>query len=97
VAGGSTIAHGEYRLTAQQGLPPGKYYVQIFSPQATPAPEKASHSPGAPAVTPPNVPDGTLRLGIERIPSQYNSASKLTVEVTVSEPTTFDFDMKSIM
>lgn len=87
VSGGAIIAQGIYRLETQKGLPPGKYHVQIFSPQQTPeAPSNAAQ---------PNGPTGALRLGVELIPTKYNTATTLAAEVPSSGSTTFDFNLKS--
>ena len=88
VSTGAVIdARGEYRIEKLQGLPPGKYRVEIYSNHQTKAkssPPTAHRSAG-----------GFPPPGIERIPPKYNLQSTLTVEMTPSGPTQFDFDLKS--
>jgi hypothetical protein len=87
VSSGTIIAQGGYKLETLKGLPPGKYYVQIFSPQDAPAMgTDAAQQSGPP---------GALKLGVELLPAKYNAATTLTVEVAPSRSTTFDFDLKS--
>lgn len=84
---GAMIAQGAYRLDVQHGLPPGKYSVQISSPQIA-----------AGAITKDNsskIPAGLPSPSIERIAPKYNSASVLTVEVTTSGSIQFDFETRS--
>ena len=75
---------GEYHIEKLQGLPPGKYRVQIFS----------SEKPkGAPAVV--AAPAGLPPPSIERIPPQYNLASTLVVEVPATDSARFDFQLQT--
>lgn len=84
VSGGAVIAGGEYRMDKRQGLPPGRYQVQIFSGAAPAAsPEQIGNTSSFP---PP---------ALERIPARYNIASTLTIEVLPGGPETYDFQLKS--
>ncbi len=86
VSSGTVIVQGGYyKLETLKGLPPGKYYVQIFSPQDAPA-------TGGNAAQQ-NTPTGALKFGVELLPAKYNTATTLVVEVSGSGPTTFDFDL----
>jgi hypothetical protein len=87
VSSGAIIAQGGYELETLKGLPPGKYHVQIFSPQ--PMPDTAQHNGSPGAAT------GALRPGIELIPAKYNTTTTLAADVARSGSTTFDFDLKS--
>ena len=72
-------ARGEYRIEKLQGLPPGKYRVEIYSngeTKANSSPPTAHRSAG-----------GFPPPAIERIPPKYNLQSTLTVELTPSGPT----------
>lgn len=79
LAGGATIANGEYSIAQVRGLPPGVYKVMIFSAGAVPA---ASAEPGA--IAPPME---------ERIPAEFNVNSEHTVTVVAGEAKSFDFDI----
>jgi hypothetical protein len=87
VSSGALIAQGNYKLDTPRGLPPGKYYVQVFSPQNTPKVTEAAPQTGGP--------QGAIRLGIETIPAKYNTETTLSIEVAPSAATTFDFELKS--
>ncbi|MGE3803419.1 MAG: hypothetical protein AB7K24_01960 [Gemmataceae bacterium] len=78
--GGAMIVKGEYRVPREHGLKPGKYLVRISSPESTGA-------AGADDMAPPPT--------RERIPSKYNTASELTVEVRAGERGEFNFDLES--
>jgi hypothetical protein len=85
-ASGATIANGEFHLPQEKGLPPGAYLVDISSPD-TSAPLAVQKSPpGEPALPP------TAR---ERIPAEYNSDSKHTIDVTADGDNHFEFDIHS--
>ncbi|MDZ4821029.1 MAG: carboxypeptidase regulatory-like domain-containing protein, partial [Planctomycetota bacterium] len=76
---GTNIKNGEFKIPADKGLPPGKYQVQISSPDHS----KAKQA-GAGRIVP--LP--------ERIPEAYNTKSKLTVEITKDGKNDFSFDIK---
>ena len=73
-----------FRMCHQQGLPPGKYLVRIFSAEKRDAPSSVGKPPG-----PGNPP------GKERIPAQYNSQSQILVEVVADGHNKFDFDIRT--
>lgn len=76
---GAQITNGEYSIPQASGLPPGQYIVRISSPiGGTEAPE---------------VPGESDQVAKEQIPSEYNSNSKLKVEVTPAGKNTFDFSI----
>ena len=80
-ASGGPVRAGDYQVTRQQGLKPGKYRVLLSSgTPGQPAPEEAA--PGAP--TPPTR---------ERLPREYNADSRQVVEVQKGGPNRFDFDI----
>jgi hypothetical protein len=78
---GNLINQGSYVVEKKQGLKPGKYKVVISSgdPKVNAPPEEA---PGAP-----------FPLAKERIPREYNTATKQVVEVKKGEPNKFDFNI----
>lgn len=78
---GSLIDAGKYNVEKKQGLHPGKYKVVISSgdPKVNAPPEEA---PGAP-----------FPLAKERLPKEYNTATKQFVEVKKDGPNKFDFDI----
>ncbi len=84
---GAMISGGDYRVDVKNGLRPGKYHVQISSPQNAEGSKSHKVSTEAPTALPPP--------SIERVPPKYNSATTLTIEVTASGSTRFDFDVKS--
>jgi hypothetical protein len=85
-ASGAVITNGEFRVPEEKGLPPGTYQVEISAPD-TSAPLVAHRvAPGEP-VLPPTAP--------ERIPAEYNSAGKHTVEVSADGDNHFEFDIRS--
>lgn len=88
VRSGATIAAGEYAMTADKGLPPGKYIVRIYASEgAAPAP---GASPGGELPAP-----GSQLPGKSLIPPQYNVKSDLVREVTAGGDNRFDFQLKS--
>jgi hypothetical protein len=81
VSAGGVIKGGEFRISRDDGLVPGTYKVMIFSHGGNA--QAASSDPGPQTGPPP-----------ELIPSQYNSATTLTAEVTSDKPNNFTFDLK---
>jgi hypothetical protein len=85
IASGASIQQGEYHIPQEKGLTPGKYHVEITSPDAKAKPVM--------------VPVGPRGQGMpvqpERIPPQYNVNSKQTVEVSADGDNHFTFDIKS--
>jgi hypothetical protein len=72
-ATGAMITNGEYHIPQEKGLPPGKYRVEINSPDTKAPLITYPSAPGEPAA-PPTAP--------ERIPPDFNTNSKHTIEVT---------------
>jgi hypothetical protein len=86
IASGATIASGEFILPQEKGLPPGTYLVDISSPDTTGPLVVHKSAPGEPTLPP------TAR---ERIPAEYNSESKQTIDVTLDGDNYFEFDIHS--
>jgi hypothetical protein len=80
---GAMVKVGEYLIPQEKGLPPGNYQVQITAADEAAAPIIIRTGPGDPGT--PTQP--------ERIPAEYNSASKHTVDVTVEGDNHFVFDI----
>jgi hypothetical protein len=83
-ASGAMIQKGKYHIPQEKGLPPGTYRVEISSPDTKAPLVVYKGAPGEPAL-PPTAP--------ERIPPEYNSNSKHTVEVRVDGDNHFAFDI----
>ncbi len=80
---GSVITNGEYKILAEMGLTPGKYQVIISSGDNI-DPSDPEGMPG---------PSGNY-VSKDRIPPEYNTASKQEVEVKDQNPNVFDWDIK---
>jgi hypothetical protein len=80
---GARIVDGAYEIPQEKGLRAGKYVVRIYSPASLLSPQ------GAPGVagTRPQLPE-------ERVSPQFNSKSKLVVEVTGEAMQSFDFEVE---
>ena len=85
VGSGAVIEQGRYQMATAQGLPPGKYLVRINAPQEDHTPLPADVPPGTPVA----------RVGIERVPAEYNRDSNLVVEVTADGRNRFDFEIRT--
>jgi hypothetical protein len=83
-ASGAMIQKGKFHVPQEKGLPPGTYLVEISSPDTKAPLVVYKGAPGEPAL-PPTAP--------ERIPAEYNSNSKQTVEVRVDGDNHFAFDI----
>ncbi|MGD9633604.1 MAG: hypothetical protein AB7G28_07645 [Pirellulales bacterium] len=81
VSSGALVRDGEYYVPQDKGLPPGKYRVQITSPDENAPPVMMPATASGPAY--PVAPD--------RIPPEYNLKSNVTVEVTADGDNQFDF------
>jgi hypothetical protein len=81
-ATGAEIVGGKYRIAAEDGLVVGRYRVEI-SPYV--APNFEQHPAGRPVAVP--------RTAL--IPPQYNTHSKLFVDVKSDEPQRFDLALQS--
>jgi len=83
--GGGVVLDGKYSIPRNQGLVPGKYRVVITSPdEKPPVLDKTNNAPGLPPIP-----------GKEVIPSQYNTESLLTAEVTAGGKNVFEFNLVS--
>jgi hypothetical protein len=82
VSSGAVITNGTYSISAEQGLPPGTYIVRISAAEGGPV----DVEPGG---------DATETFAKERIPAEYNTDSKHTVEVKAGAENTFDFGIES--
>jgi hypothetical protein len=80
---GALIQNGQYGISQEKGLRPGSYRVQINSPDLKAPPVMAPETPSGPSFPVPP----------ERIPAEYNVASKQTVEVTTDGDNSFEFDI----
>jgi hypothetical protein len=79
---GAVINQGAFSIAAAQGLPPGKYVARISSVEEGATP---------PADLPPG-PEARDAANLERIPSEFNTNSKLTIELS-ADKTEFTFDI----
>lgn len=84
-ATGAMIQAGDFSIPAEKGLLPGVYHVTISSPDVQAKPTMVSEYPGGPAI--PVTPD--------RIPPEFNTESKKTIEVTPDGDNEFSFDVTS--
>ncbi len=91
VSSGTAIKDGRYVIEADKGLPPGNYLVRLYSSSTG---GDGSASPAGTGMPGPS-PRGATTVARERIPSQYNTASKLIVEVKEGESNTFDFQINT--
>lgn len=82
-ASGTHIANGQYQIPQEKGLRPGTYRIEISAPD---------NSKPAASYTAPGQPRGPATAQ-ERIPAEYNTNSKKTVEVTADGDNHFDFDI----
>jgi hypothetical protein len=81
IASGSLIKDGAYYVSQEKGLPPGKYRVQITSPDENAPPVMMPATASGPGFAVP--PD--------RIPPEYNVKSNVVVEVTADGDNEFEF------
>jgi hypothetical protein len=85
-ASGAMITNGGYHIPQEKGLPPGTYRVEINAPDVSAPLVTYPSAPGEPAA-PPTAP--------ERIPPEYNTNSKHSIEVTADGENHFVFDISS--
>jgi hypothetical protein len=85
LASGAMIREGEYLIPEEYGLSPGKYHVEITSPDTKSPPVMARATPGGPGI----------QVQRERIPVEYNANSKHSVEVTSDGDNHFEFVIAS--
>lgn len=76
------VVNGQYELTAESGLTPGKYMVAINYPDPSAPQPAADEAPGDPAIA-----------ARDFIPPKYNDMSELTAEIK-AEDNVVDFDLK---
>jgi hypothetical protein len=81
---GAVISNGEYKIPKAQGLIPGRYRVVITSGDGV-TPANPDEPPG---------PSGSNIVSKDRIPAEYNAASKQEVEVKKEGPNRFDYDIR---
>jgi hypothetical protein len=77
---GDVISNGKYEIAREKGLEPGRYRVEISSPDGE-TPVDRNAAPG---------PSGNF-ASKDRIPEEFNKKSKLEIEVTTGGPNQFDF------
>jgi hypothetical protein len=85
-ASGAVIENGQFTVPQEKGLPPGTYVVEISSPDASAPPVRARTAPGEPAMP---------ALAPERIPPEYSTEGKHTIDVTADGDNHFTFDIKT--
>jgi hypothetical protein len=83
-ASGAVIENGEFDIPQEKGLPPGTYQLEISAPDTKAPPVVYRSAPGEP-VLPPTAP--------ERIPPEYNTNSKHTIEVSADSDNHFVFEI----
>jgi hypothetical protein len=81
---GAVVSNGEYKIPKAQGLIPGRYRVVITSGDGV-TPANSDEPPG---------PSGSNIVSKDRIPAEYNSASRQEVEVKKDGPNRFDYDIR---
>jgi len=80
---GCLIEKGEYRIERKNGVKPGKYLVRISSGDGrTPTNEEAGNPGGS-----------TNIISVDRIPEEWNTASKQQIEVKADDPNQFNFEI----
>jgi hypothetical protein len=84
-ATGAMVENGQYNISAEKGLPPGTYHLEITAPDNDAPPIVYRNAPGEPGI--PTQP--------ERIPPEYNVNSQHTIEVTADGDNHFEFDIVS--
>jgi hypothetical protein len=86
---GARIADGAYEIPQEKGLRAGKYVVRIYAPASLLSPQG-----GPPGARPPGGGKQALQLPEERVSPEFNSHSKLVVEVSGEAMQTFDFEVE---
>lgn len=85
LSAGAKIREGSYDIPREKGLPPGRYWLQITSPDRSGEKVRVGAGPGNPGVL----------VAKERIPESFNLRSQHVVELTPSGDNRFDFDIES--
>ncbi|MCE9561390.1 MAG: carboxypeptidase-like regulatory domain-containing protein [Planctomycetes bacterium] len=88
VHSGAIIQNGQFNIPRGSGVPPGRYRV-VISAGAPPTAPAVQAAPGAEARKP--APGPNPFQARERIPTRYNEASELFIEVTRGGPNHFEF------
>jgi hypothetical protein len=86
VASGAMIEQGEFTVPQEKGLVPGTYRVEISAPDTSGKLVVHPSAPGEPILPP---------TAMERIPADYNTETKQTVEVTADGENHFEFDIQT--
>jgi len=89
---GALIVDGAYEIPQEKGLRAGKYVVRIYAPASLLSPQGGPG--GAPGTRPPGGGRQASQLPEERVSPEFNSQSKLVVEVTHDAMQTFDFEVE---
>jgi len=79
---GALIRDGQFAISAEHGLEPGKYRVTLSAPE-----------PGG-ILTPEEKAAGASPKAKEGLPAKYNSATELTAEVKADDTNRFDFKIE---
>ena len=87
---GARIADGAYEIPQEKGLRPGKYVVRIYAPASLLSPQGAPGSIG----TSTGAGGQATRLAEEQVSPEFNSHTKLLVEVTAEPIQTFNFEVE---
>jgi hypothetical protein len=87
---GARIVDGAYEIPREKGLRAGKYVVRIYAPASLWSPQGAAAAPGT---RPPGGGGHALKLPEDRVSPEFNSQSKLLVEVTHEAVQAFDFEV----
>jgi len=87
---GARIVDGAYEIPAEKGLRAGKYVVRIYAPASLLSPQGGPAVPGA---RPAGGGGQAPKLPEERVSLEFNSQSKLVVQVTDEALQTFDFEV----
>lgn len=82
VSSGGPITEGAFAIREDEGLPPGRYTVRIYST----APDESVAEGAPPGLA-------TQKPGIDLVPPRYNAQSELTREVKDGEQNQFDFEL----
>jgi hypothetical protein len=85
--GGAQIIQGEYKMTQQNGLKPGKYLVRLTAGDGKTL--AAGEQAGAPG-------GSTNIVSMDLIPEEWNTKSKHEVEIKSDGANRFDFDIPNV-
>ncbi len=85
VGSGAVITNGAYAIAQKDGLPPGKYRVQITGDDGVNFGVSEGKMPG----------DEIMPPKKQLVPASWNSKSKHEIEVPDKGPTVFDFTINS--